>query len=291
MTRTVGVIGVGNMGEPMVRRLASEYETVAYDLDPDRLESVADAGAVAADSPAEVGERCDTVLLSLPSGEAVEATVEGPENVLSTLSGGALIDASTVAPATTERVAAACEEAGVEFLDAPVSGGPRNAEPGTLTVMVGGSEEALAAVRPVLETIGERIYHVGPQGAGIAMKLTNNYMLALNNLAFCEGLSMARAADIPDETFSEVVSEASGNSYAVERNMERFVLRDRFEAEGSIPILRKDAALAEAFGADLGVPLPFGGGASGIYRLAERAGYENLDMAGMVEFYRERAEE
>ncbi len=283
---TVGVVGVGTIGGPIAERIAGAFETVAFDLDADALESVSEAGVHAASDLREVGRRSDIVLLSLPSSAAVEAATLDEDGVLDTLSpNDVLVDTSTIDPETTERVATVCEERNVEFLDVPVSGGPRNVTKGTLTAMAGGDGDVLELVRPVFETFCDTIYRVGDRGTGIAMKLSNNYLLAVNSAAVCESLVMARRAGIDDETFFDVASSASGDSYALRRNVEGFVLPDEYDSEADISIVRKDAMLAERFGRDLGVPLLIGGTASSIYRLAEDRGLASRDLAALLALY------
>ncbi|WP_071391330.1 NAD(P)-dependent oxidoreductase [Haloprofundus marisrubri] len=285
MSETVGVVGLGNIGGRIAEVLAEAYDIVVFDIDPARVEALEQQGATAADSGADVGERADIVFLSLPSDGALHAATLGEDGVLSGMaSGDVLVDTSTVSPGASERVADACEAADVEFLDAPVSGGARNAEKGTLTVLVGGSDETVERVRPVLETISETIHHVGPTGVGVTLKVVNNYVLGLNQLVLFEALSMARAAGVDDETFAETLADSSGASYALDRDMERFVIPDEYDSEFTLSLMRKDVSLAESFAADNDVPLLLGGG-SGLYRVGEAMGYGELDASAVVKLY------
>ncbi|WP_436348550.1 NAD(P)-dependent oxidoreductase [Natronorubrum sp. FCH18a] len=283
---TVGVIGVGNMGGPIARQIAAVFETVAFDLDDDRLAAVAADGVEPVDGPREVGDRADVVLLSLPSIEAVEAVALEEDGVLAGLSAGdVLVDSSTIDPDVTDAVASVCDDRRVAFLDAPVSGGSRNAARGALTTMVGGDADTVDRIGPVLECYSDTITRVGGRGTGIAMKLTNNYMLGVNTAAVCEALTMARNAGIDDETFFDVASSASGDSYALRRNLEGFVLPGDYEPEGDLSILRKDVTLAEGLGRSLDVPMPIGGATSSIYRLAEDRGLADRDLAALIGLY------
>ncbi len=283
---TVGVVGVGNMGAPIVRRLASSFDTVAFDLDTDRLAAVADDDVDAASDPIEVGTRADVVLLSLPSTEAVESATLGDDGVLAGLSErDVLVDTSTVDPEVTDAVASACDGRGVAFLDAPVSGGPRNAATGSLTTMVGGDADVLDRITSVLDCFSDTIYHVGERGTGIAMKLANNYMFAVNSAVACEALTLARRAGIDDETFFEIASNASGDSYALRRNLDGFVLPGQYDSEADLSIVRKDVTLAEGLGRDLEVPLLVGGETSSVYRLAGDRGLDSHDLAALIALY------
>lgn len=285
MTRTVGVVGLGAMGGRMARALLESFPVVVHDVDPDRRGALAAAGATAVDSPREVAERADVVLLSLPDDEALGAVVDGPDGLAAGLDpGDVVVDTSTVSPAASEAAATTCAERDADFLDAPVSGGARNAETGDLTVLVGGEAATLDRVREVLDAVAAEVHHVGPQGAGATLKVVNNYLFACNQLVLAEGLTMARAMGIPDETFVETVSASSGGSYALERNMERFVLPGEYDSEFTLSLMRKDAALAERLAAENDVPLLVGG-VSDLYRLGERLGYGDLDSSAVLKLY------
>lgn len=285
MSDSVGVIGLGNIGGHVATVLLDAYDVVVFDIDPIPMEALEGKGATVANSAKEVAEQADIVLLSLPSNSALEAAALGDDGAVKGLSpGDILIDTSTVSPVVSTRVADACEEIGAGYLDAPVSGGARNAEKGTLTILVGGLEDTLERVRPVLETIGETIHHVGPTGTGVTLKVINNYMLGMNQLVLSEALTMARSAGIADETFAETVSDSSGASYALDRNMERFIIPDEYDSEFTLSLMRKDVALAEGFATENDVPRLLTG-ASGLYRIAEAMGYGDLDAAAVLKLY------
>ena len=282
---TVGVIGLGNIGGRIAEVLAEAFDLVVFDLDSARMEALEQCGAKAVDSAASVGDRAEVVFLSLPSDKALKAATMSDDGVVAGMnSGNVLVDTSTVSPGASEQVASTCEAAGIDFLDAPVSGGARNAESGSLTLLVGGPAIVLRRIRPVLEVIGETIHHVGPSGAGVTLKVVNNYVLGLNQLVLFEALSMARAANISDEMFAETLADSSGASYALDRAMDRFVLPEEFDSEFTLSLMRKDVSLAEAFALENNVPLLLGG-ASGLYRVGEAMGHGNLDAAAIVKLY------
>lgn len=285
MSPTVGVVGLGNIGGRVASVLLSEFDVVVFDIDDERVEALVDQGASRAESVEELGRRAGVVLLSLPSDSALEAAALGEDGVVGGLGDGdVLIDTSTVSPMASSQVADACTAAGVEFLDAPVSGGARNAATGDLTVIVGGEETALERVRPVLDCIAKTVHHVGPQGTGVTLKVVNNYILGLNQLALAEGLAMARSAGIDDETFAETVADSSGASYALDRNMSRFIIPNEFDSEFTLDLMEKDVTLAERFAYDKDVPMLLGG-VSGLYRLASSMGYGDLDCSAIVKLY------
>jgi 3-hydroxyisobutyrate dehydrogenase-like beta-hydroxyacid dehydrogenase len=286
MTGTVvGVVGLGNIGGRVARVLLNSFEVVVFDLDPDAVDGVAAAGATACGSAAAVGRRADVVLLSLPGDDALDAATTGDDGVVAGLGpGDVLVDTSTVSPEASARAARATREAGADFLDAPVSGGARNAETGELTVLVGGDADVLDRVRPVLDAVARTVHRVGPAGTGVTLKLVNNYVFALNQVALAEGLTMARAAGVDDETFAETVAESSGGSYALDRNMERFVLPDDYDSEFTLDLMAKDVRLGERFAAANGVPLLLGG-ASGPFEAASALGHGDLDSSAVLKLY------
>lgn len=285
MSQTIGVIGLGDIGGRMAEVLVDTYEMVVFDVDAARMTTLEEQGATLAESAREVGKNADIVLLSLPSDGALEAAALEGEGVVEGLSSrDILIDTSTVSPMMSGRVADACDVAGIGFLDAPVSGGARNAERGTLTILVGGSEATLERAHPILETIGETIHHMGPTGTGVTLKVINNYMLGMNQLVLCEALTMARTAGIPDETFAETVADSSGASYALNRNMDRFILPDEYDSEFTLSLMHKDVMLAEQFASNHNVPLLLNE-ASGLYRMGEVLGYGDLDASAIIKLY------
>lgn len=288
---TVGVVGLGNIGGRVARVLLDEFPVCVFDVDDDAVARLVEAGARACDSGAEVGRRADVVLLSLPGDEALTAATLGDDGVVAGLAeGDVLVDTSTVSPGASARVREATEDAGAAFLDAPVSGGARNAETGDLVVLVGGDAATLDRVRPVLDSLARTVEHVGPAGAGATMKVVNNYLFALNQVALAEGLTMARAAGVDDETFAATVAESSGGSYALDRNMERFVLPDAYQSEFTLDLMAKDARLAERFAAENDVPLLLGG-ASGLYEAASAMGHGDLDSSAVLKLYEALADE
>jgi 3-hydroxyisobutyrate dehydrogenase len=282
---TVGVVGLGAMGLPMAAEARSGFRVVGYDVDEARREAFADAGGEACDSLRAVAAEADLVLLSLPSGAAVRSVATGEDGVVDALDDGdVLVNTSTVSLDLTDDLATACDRRDLAFLDAPVHGGPRNADGGTLTFLVGGPDDVLEATRDVLATMAETVHHVGPHGTGTAMKLATNYMFGAQQLALCEALAMTRAAGVDDETFAAVAPDTSGDCYALDRDMERFVIPRRFEPEARQRIVRKDVKLAERMASTLDVPL-LSGGTSDVYRYAERSGLADEDTAALVKLF------
>ncbi len=195
----VAFFGVGIMGEPMVVRLLGAGHGVV--VVPHRaraaVERVVAQGAVEARAPADAVRQTEVGIMMLPRGEDVEALLFGEDGAAAGMGPGyTVIDMGTGFPPTTRRVAARVLERGGRFLDAPVTGGPRGARDGTLTVMVGGADATLAAVRPILEALGSRIFHFGDVGAGHTAKLVQNMIAIIASAGIAEGFALAAAAGL-----------------------------------------------------------------------------------------------
>jgi len=248
----VAVVGLGNMGMAMVRRLvASGVVPLGWDLDPaKRLE----AGAAGASVPeALAGVARPLVVLSLPEERAAGAVLEA---LLPALPEGAVVaDTSTLAPAAVRGFAARAAESGVAYLDAPVSGGPAGAAAGTLAMMVGGEAAALDRARVGLAMLAARILHVGPSGAGQVAKLVNNLMVASHLVVAAEALRLGKRAGVAPEALLPVINGASGRSAATEVNWPRWIANGAFDSGFTAGLMRKDVRLALALAAAVAAPL------------------------------------
>jgi 3-hydroxyisobutyrate dehydrogenase len=284
MTR-VAFIGLGTMGLPMARNLfAAGHELVAVDADPARAALL---GAPVAATPAEAASASDVALLSLPSPAAVEDVVLGPSGLRAGAPRGfAVADMSTGPPALARTLAAELGRVGIDSLDAPVSGGPRGAEAASLTVMVGGSREAFAARRPLLEALGSLV-HVGPAGAGQAAKLCNNLIAGVTMVAIAEACAVAEREGIDPAVLYDLLIRSTGDSR---------VLRTRFPLEGvssehpasrnyeplfSLDLMAKDLELALALAAAHGVEAPVATTSRDRYREAQERGAGALDYSAV----------
>ena len=248
----IGLIGLGQMGGAMLRRLRAEGQPVlAYDLDPRLRQSASEAGATACDSPA--GITASVVLLSLPQASAVSAVLDELLPVLPP--GAVIVDTSTLEPVAARGFAADATRVGIAYLDAPVSGGPAGAEAGQLVMMVGGDPAALERATPQVSRITSRIVHVGAAGAGQVAKLANNLLVATHLAAAAEVLRMADAAGVPPEALLPVLNAASGRSAATEVNWPRWIATGAFDSGFTAGLMRKDVRLALSLAAEAGTPL------------------------------------
>ena len=283
----VAFIGLGTMGLPMARNLlAAGHELIAVDADPARAALL---GAPVAATPAEAAHASDVALLSLPSAAAVEEVVLGSVGLRAGAAprGFAVVDMSTGPPALARTLAAELARAGIDSLDAPVSGGPRGAETASLTVMVGGSPEAFAARRPLLEALGSLVVHVGPAGAGQAAKLCNNLIAGATMVAIAEACAVAERERIDPAVLYDLLTRSTGDSR---------VLRTRFPVEGvspdhpasrdyeplfSLDLMAKDLELALALAAAHGVETPLATTSQERYRQAQERGAGALDYSAV----------
>ncbi|MCX7931058.1 MAG: NAD(P)-dependent oxidoreductase [Rhodovarius sp.] len=249
----VGLIGLGRMGGAMLARLvATGPAPLVWDESPPALARAAAAGGLPVQGPA--GAAAPVVLLSLPDAGAVEAVLAP---LLPALPAGAVVvDCSTLDPAAARAFAARAAGHGIAYLDAPVSGGPAGAAAGTLTMMLGGEEAAIARARPVLERLAQRILHIGPAGAGQLAKLVNNLLVATHLVVAGEALGLARRAGLPPEVILPVINTASGRSAVTEVNWPRWILPGGFDSGFTAGLMRKDLRLALALADALNAALP-----------------------------------
>jgi 3-hydroxyisobutyrate dehydrogenase len=280
----VGVIGLGIMGAPMARNLLrAGHQVVVHGRSAARVEPLVAAGARAAASPAAMAGAVEAVVTSLPDGPDVELVVGAPDGVLAGASPGLLvIDTSTIAPETARGLAGRAAAVGVDFLDAPVSGGEQGAIAGTLSIMVGGTPEAFARARPVFEALGRTATHMGGPGQGQMTKLVNQVIGATTLAAVAEGLTLAAHAGLDPDAVIAAVGSGAATSWQLTNLGPRIQRRD-WAAGFMVRLQQKDLRLALAAAAGLGVPLPAtavvhqlfqavearGGGALGTQALAQ----------------------
>lgn len=277
----LGFIGVGAMGLPMARNLLRAGFPLAFctrrDAAADTL--IADGGARLAD-PAAVAARSDVILTCVPADAEVEAALLGARGALGPLrEGGTIVELSTASPGVVRRVAEAARARGVAVLDAPVSGGTSGAEAGTLAIMVGGEAADLDACRPILDVIGEQIYHVGPVGMGKVFKLCNQYLVGATTALVGEALALGAKAGADPHLLVEVLSASSGSSRALTGAAPHLLAREPGPVGFRLDLMRKDVGLALALGAELRAPLATGAVAHQLYGLASAGGLGDRNYA------------
>jgi 3-hydroxyisobutyrate dehydrogenase-like beta-hydroxyacid dehydrogenase len=274
MKPRIGFVGLGNIGFPMCRRLLeSGYEVLAYDANPEAVSRLEDTPAEPADSLKALAA-ADVVLLSLPGSDVVEEVVLGEGGLAEGLSSGkVLIDTSSSRPSSTRDLAKKLAESGVEMLDAPVSGGVLRAEEGMLAVMVGGREEVFERWRELLESFGEKIFHVGDHGAGHLVKSLNNLLSATTLASAAEAVILAEKAGVAPEALLEVINAGNGRSYSTEVKFPKFILDRSFDDGFALGLMVKDLKIALESAAEIGHPLFSGSSISQLWQAAAARGY------------------
>lgn len=288
----VGLIGLGLMGRPMgLNLLKAGFSMTVWNRTASRAESLVAGGAKLANSPLEVAENSDVLITIVSDPPALEEVLWGKDG--SSPSAGALralrpgslyIDSSTVSPALAQKIAAACRERHIDFLDAPVTGGTWGAEKGELVFMVGGDAQAIKDAEPVFVVMGKRWFHLGPNGAGQTIKLAMNLILALEVDALAEGMALVQGAGLPGEKLVEVLESSMGRAAVLDVKAP-LLLKGEYPPSFPLRLMHKDMGLALDLAKQLGVVLPAGAAAYSTYSAVKAATKEDLDYAGVMKFW------
>lgn len=281
----VGYIGLGVMGGALARRLLLSCPLHVFDLNAEAVAAMVGAGATAATSPAEVAGVADVVLLCLPRSSHVRTVIFGENGLVERLKPGAIVvDQTSGDPNETRRMAAELSRRGVQLIDAPVSGGAAGAEAGTIAIMVGGAEEIVSRVRPVLERISPNVFPCGGTGAGQVMKLINNTISVCNRLAMLEGVAMGLRNGLGLATMTDVLNSGGARSRASEQMLPALV-RGEPDSFFLLSLMLKDLNLSAQLAQESGVPLLFGQMARGMLQTASNAfgpGANYFDISDLV---------
>jgi 2-hydroxy-3-oxopropionate reductase len=256
MMERVGFIGLGIMGQPMaVNLLEAGYALTVHNRSGRAVEELRGRGASAAGSPRELAASSDVVITMLPDSPDVEAVVLGPDGVVEGVREEALyIDMSTISPAVSRHLAAVLSERGVEAVDAPVSGGEPAARAGELSIMCGGSEEAVARARPIFDVLGKQTTHIGGSGAGQVAKAANQVVVALTIQAVAEALTLARKAGVDPSRVRDALLGGFAQSRILDLHGQR-MLDDAYDPGFKLRLHRKDLAIALQLGREEHAPL------------------------------------
>ena len=283
--QTIGFIGLGTMGGNMsARYLAAGYTVYGEARDRGGAQWLIDQGLRWVDTPREIAEAADVVMTSLPNDEVVQSITTGADGLLAGLSEGKIwADLSTISPAASRELAARAREegGGAQMLDTPVSGSVPQVQAGTLTIMVGGDEEAYRRVEPVLRVLGTPEY-VGENGQGLVLKLAINISLAVQMLAFSEGLLLAERDGIDPHRAAEIMTESAIGSPMLKARVP-LVLDKPDETWFDVELMHKDIRLAGQAATDLATPLPTAAVADEVLGQAEQLGYGSRDIAALYE--------
>ncbi len=290
MTIAVGFVGLGNMGNPMAMNLLKKgYALTVFDLHRAAMQNLVAEGAKGAASAAEAVAHCDVLFTSLPGTPEVEAFYLGENGAVALAkTGAALVDLSSVLPSTPRKIEAAAKARGLQFLEAPVSGGVTGARAATLAVMTGGDAAVLARVRPMLEAIGANIYHVGPAGAANTVKAINNMMSTVNACNMMEGLAVGLKAGIDLKVMADIIKTSSGNSNALAR-VDRALIPRNFEPGFKVALMNKDLDTFHAIAKEVHVPVSFSNMAQHYQQAALAAGLGEKDTSVIFTLIEQRA--
>jgi 3-hydroxyisobutyrate dehydrogenase-like beta-hydroxyacid dehydrogenase len=280
----LGFVGLGVMGSRMAQRfLAAGYAVTGYNRTRSKAQWLIDAGMKWAETPRAAAEAAEIIISMIANTEALRAVTTGPDGVLAGLSAGKIyIDMSTVSPAASRELAAQAAAQGAQMLDAPVSGSVITLEEGKLSIMVGGDRGAFEKALPVLQHIGPKVTHVGGNGLAASMKIATNLSLAVQMLAFSEGLLLAEKSGIPRATAVEVLLNSVIASPMV-KYRGPFVLNMPDEAWFDVNMMQKDLQLALEMGLRLNVPLPTTATTNEMLTAARAMGFAQQDFAVLFE--------
>ena len=281
---SVGFIGLGNMGAPMMRNLLKAGHAVkAFDLSDAARAAAATAGA----------QGVDLVVTMLPAGKHVASVMLGETGLLAAAAPGTLfIDSSTIDVATARQVAEAAAQAGHAMIDAPVSGGVGGAEAGTLTFMVGGPDAAFARAKPFLEAMGKTIVHAGGPGNGQAAKICNNMLLGISMIGTCEAFTLAEKLGLDHQKLFDIASKSSGQNWSmttycpVPGPVPTSPANRDYKAGFAGAMMLKDLKLAVEAAAAAGASVPLGAEAAQLYAMMVSGGNGGLDFSGIIHLLR-----
>lgn len=292
----IAFIGLGNMGAPMAINLHKAGHSVkAFDLSADALAKVRAEGLQVATSAQDAVQGAEAVVTMLPASQHVEGLFLGNGNLLASIAKGTLvIDSSTIAAATSQKVAKAAEAAGIDFIDAPVSGGTGGAIAGTLTFMVGGTDAQLQRARPLLEKMGANIFHAGAVGAGQTAKICNNMLLGILMVGTSEAIALGVANGLDPKVLSEIMRRSSGGNWALEKyNPFPGVHENAPASKGyaggfGTDLMLKDLGLAQENAITTKASTPLGGMARAIYAAHSIAGHGGEDFSSVIKMVQKK---
>lgn len=285
---TIGFVGLGNMGRPMAARLAAAgYVMQLVDVRAEVAREVAaEIGGTALDSVAQLGPGLDAAILMLPDGEAVRRVLEDGGLLQRLPRGSVVIDMGSCAPGGTVELGERLQEAGIQMVDAPVSGGVPRARTGELTIMAGGQPEAVERSRPLLSAMGNRIFSTGPLGSGQAMKALNNFVSAVGLVATCEAVVIGRRFGLDPEIIAEVLNGSTGKNNTTEHKLRQFILSGSYASGFSLDLMVKDIGIAASVARETGTPTVLAERCHALWQQAQEElgrGRDHTEMARWIE--------
>ena len=280
----VGFIGLGVMGSQMVNRLLSKgHSVIGYNRTRSKAQWLVEKGMQWGESPRAIASSADYVFAMVTNAAAIQAIADGPAGLLAGLSAGKIfIDMSTVSPDVSRALAAKVRALGADMVDSPVSGSVITLQEGKLSVMVGGRKETFEKIKPLLLDLGPKVTHVGDNGLALSMKIATNLSLAVQMLAFSEGVLLAEKSGIAREVAVDVLTHSAVASPMIQYRGP-FVLRQPEEAWFDVNMMQKDMVLAMELGRQLDVPLPATAVSNEFLTAARGMGWTKYDFACMFD--------
>jgi 3-hydroxyisobutyrate dehydrogenase-like beta-hydroxyacid dehydrogenase len=290
MKSTVSLIGLGLMGKPMGHNLLKAgFPLVVWNRSSAKAQDLVAAGAKLAADPREAAAQADVLITIVSDPPALEEVLWGANGALAALRKGSLyIDSSTISPELARRAAAACAERGVDFLDAPVTGGTWGAEKGELVFMIGGKQDVLDRAKPVLEAVGKRFFLLGPNGAGQTVKLAMNLILALQVDALAEALALVRAAGVQGEKLVEVMQSSMARAAVLDVKAP-LILKGEFPPSFPLRLMHKDMRLALELARQQNITLPAAAASYSAYSAVKDSSTDDPDYAAVARFWQNKA--
>jgi len=290
MAGKVGFIGLGAMGGPMALNLVKAgHKLVVHDIDQSKTAPLRAKGAELAGNAEAVAAAVDRTIVIVETTDQAEAVIAGERGIINgAKTGHIVLCMATIDPFAARSLAERLKAKGIAMLDAPVSGGTGRAQSGELSVIVGGDKEVLAKCEDLFAAMGNRTFHVGPLGSGLAMKLVNNMLVQVNTVAVAEALVLGVKAGLDPQTIYEVVRVSTGASAAWELRVPR-ILKGDYEPGGTIDISYKDQELETAFAKRLGVPLLLANVTQQVYQMARAQGLNKQDGSAIVKIFEQMA--
>ncbi|WP_326059283.1 NAD(P)-binding domain-containing protein [Paenibacillus anseongense] len=284
--KRIGFIGLGTMGKPMAANLIQKgFMVTVYNRTPEKADELARLGAEVASTPADAARHSDVLFTMLSNDAALLDIFYSEEGVLSGIHPAlTIIDSSTVSPQTSQKLAEELAAHFVDFLDAPVTGSKPAAEEGSLTFMVGGSQEVFEEHEQLFLAMGRKALYLGPSGSGSYAKLANNTMVGINLLGFAEGLSIASKAGVNLEKFLEIVRSGGANSRIVDLKGDKILNRD-FSNQFSLKLMLKDLLLAQGLASNFQLPVPLLQTTAGLFQMGLSKGLGDEDLSSVIQCY------
>ena len=271
----IGFIGLGNMGRPLAERLLKKYQLYVYDLEEENLNFFVSHGAIKCLSPSEIASNTDKIFLCLPTSSIVEKVINGDKGILKTAKQNSfIIDMTTGEPEITRELSKNLLLRDINFIDAPVSGGPKGARLGNIAIMIGGTEKQFSIIKPIMDDISSNIFYAGEIGSGHAIKAGNNLLNLICRMATFEVISMLVKDGVDPEKAVNIIQKSSGRNYATEITLPDNILSGKMFQGFSTGLMKKDSGVALQIANSNTIDMPLG-------KLAQKLLNETIEEFGI----------